>query len=83
MSSRWSTLSRERANSSRLPLVLLSDFDHSEDEDRIRSIGPIERGVILVVSTELEDEATVRIISARFASPAERRRYAEMIVGES
>jgi uncharacterized DUF497 family protein len=40
------------------------DADHSEDEDRIRSIGPIARGVIVVVSVEL-DETSIRIISAR------------------
>jgi uncharacterized protein len=59
------------------------DAEHSEDEDRIRSIGPIERGVIVVVSVERDDETTIRIISARFATPNERRRYADMIAGAS
>jgi uncharacterized protein len=58
------------------------DPDHSEEEERIRSIGPIARGVIVVVSVELDDETSIRIISARFATPNERRRYAEMIAGE-
>jgi uncharacterized DUF497 family protein len=58
------------------------DADHSEDEDRIRSIGPIARGVIVVISVELDDETSIRIISARFATASERRRYAEMIAGE-
>ena len=58
------------------------DADHSEEESRIRSIGPIARGVIVVVSVELDDEQSIRIISARFATPIERRRYAEMISGE-
>jgi len=67
-----------------LPLHLILeeyDFDHSADEDRIRSIGPIERGVILVVSTEREDGEVIRLISARLATPQERRCYADMIAG--
>lgn len=46
------------------------DEEHSQDEDRFISIGPIARGVILVVWTE-RDERTVRIISARFATKRE------------
>jgi uncharacterized DUF497 family protein len=46
------------------------DEEHSQDEDRIISIGPIARGIILVVWTE-RDESTVRIISARFATKRE------------
>lgn len=44
----------------------LEIFDelHSDDEDRFIAIGPISRGLVLVVYTErAEDE--VRIISAR------------------
>ena len=46
------------------------DEEHSQDEDRFISIGPIARGIILVVWTE-RDEGTVRIISARFATKRE------------
>jgi uncharacterized DUF497 family protein len=46
------------------------DEAHSEDEDRFISIGPIARGVILVMWTE-RDERTVRIVSARFAMKRE------------
>lgn len=52
------------------------DEDHSEDEDRFISIGPIDRGVILVVWTE-RDESTIRIISARFATKRETALYRE------
>ncbi len=48
----------------------LFDEDHSEDEDRFIAIGPIARGVVMVVWTE-RDEDTVRIISARFATKNE------------
>jgi hypothetical protein len=58
------------------------DLDHSGDEERIRSTGPIERGVILVVSTEREDGEVVRLVSARLATPSERWRYAGMIAGD-
>jgi uncharacterized DUF497 family protein len=50
------------------------DAAHSEDEDRYIAIGPIVRGLIVVVFTE-RDEETVRIISAREATRRERRRY--------
>ncbi len=54
----------------------LEIFDdlHSDVEDRFIAIGPIARGIILVVWTEGEDEA-IRIISARFATMRERRLY--------
>ena len=59
------------------------DIDHSDTEDRVRSIGPIARGLILVVTTERDDGASVRLISARLATTAERRRYADMISGST
>ena len=40
------------------------DDAHSETEDRFIAIGPIRRGIVLVVWTE-RDEAEIRIISAR------------------
>ena len=49
----------------------LFDDTHSDDEDRFIAIGPIRRGLVLVVWTE-RDEEVVRIISARWATPAER-----------
>lgn len=47
------------------------DHAHSVDEDRFIAIGPIAGGVILVVSTE-QDETTIRILSARWATKRER-----------
>ena len=57
------------------PLELtISDPDHSIGEYRFLSMGHSSRNRILVVSyTEREDR--VRIISARTASPKERRQY--------
>jgi uncharacterized protein len=49
----------------------LFDDDHSETEDRFLAIGPIARGLVLVVMTE-QDENSIRIISARWASKNER-----------
>ena len=49
--------------------LAIFDEDHSEDEDRFIAIGPIARGVIVVVHTEPAEEV-IRIISAR---PATRR----------
>jgi uncharacterized DUF497 family protein len=50
------------------------DNAHSDEEDRFVAIGPIARGIIVVVFTEL-DEKTIRIISARAATRREKRMY--------
>jgi hypothetical protein len=47
---------------------------HSDIEDRFIAVGPISRGLILVVWTE-RDEDTIRIISARWATKQERHLY--------
>ncbi len=54
------------------------DVDHSELEDRFITIGPIRRGVILVVWTE-RDENLIRIISARFATKREQTLYRDYV----
>jgi uncharacterized protein len=50
------------------------DDAHSDTEDRFIAIGPIKRGLVLVVWTEREED-TVRIISARWATKNERGLY--------
>ena len=50
------------------------DDEHSVIEDRFIAIGPIRRGLVLVVWTE-RDEETIRIISARWATKRERLLY--------
>jgi uncharacterized DUF497 family protein len=52
------------------------DEEHSDEEDRFIAIGPIKRGVIVVAYTE-RDEDVMRILSARMATKAERKRYEE------
>ncbi|HMJ83872.1 MAG TPA: BrnT family toxin [Vicinamibacterales bacterium] len=54
----------------------LFDDEHSETEDRFIAIGPIRRGIILIVWTE-RDEDEVRIISARWAKPREQLLFRE------
>ena len=57
------------------PLELtISDPDHSVGEFRFLSIGHSVRNRILLVSYT-EREERIRIISARTASPRERRQY--------
>jgi len=56
------------------------DEDHSDEEDRFVTTGshPVNRDIVLVISwTKRESDSgdTTRIISARRATPAERRRY--------
>ena len=50
------------------------DTEHSDSEDRFIAIGPIERGVVVVVYTE-RDEDIVRIIAARWANAREGSLY--------
>jgi uncharacterized DUF497 family protein len=50
------------------------DEDHSMVEERIISIGPIQRGLVVVVWTE-RDSDELRIISARMATRKERALY--------
>ena len=56
----------------------LDDEAHSEDELRYRAIGPIARGVVVVVYVEREEDF-LRVISARLATSPERRLYTEWI----
>jgi uncharacterized DUF497 family protein len=60
--------------------AIFSDPDHSGDEVREILVGQSERGRLLVVSfTERGDN--IRIISARAATPGERRRHEENPMG--
>lgn len=59
------------------PLSLtIADPDHSDDEDRFVLLGETFAGrLVVVVHTERGER--VRIISARLATPRERRSYEE------
>ena len=46
------------------------DDAHSDDEERFFAIGPISRGLVVVIWTE-RDLDTIRIISARKATTSE------------
>lgn len=50
------------------------DYEHSVAEDRFIAIGPIRRGLVLIVWME-RDEETIRIISARWATKYEQSLY--------
>lgn len=54
-------------------LELFDDLP-DDDEERFIAIGPVRRGVVLVVWTEIAEETT-RIISARWATKRERTAY--------
>jgi uncharacterized DUF497 family protein len=59
------------------PLSLtIPDPGHSEDETRFVIVGESPRGRLLVV-VHAEDQGTIRVISARAATPSERRSYEE------
>lgn len=60
----------------------IEDVEHSDTEDRFWTIGPISRGIVVVVWTERIDD-TIRIISARFADRAESARYRKYLRGAS
>ncbi len=62
------------------------DADHSDDEDRYvtTSAHPDDRNIVLIIAwTDRSTQAAriTRIISARVATPAERRRYGKEISG--
>lgn len=59
-----------------LSLTIL-DQDHSLEEARLLLLGRSARDRLLVVS-HTDDGTTIRIISARPATPLERRQYAEL-----
>jgi len=50
------------------------DEAHSESEDRFIAIGPVARGLVLVVWTSCDDDK-LRIISARWANEREHALY--------
>ena len=54
--------------------LVVFDEEHSQDEDRFIAIGPIRRGLVLIVWTERNDDV-VRIISARWATRSERELF--------
>ena len=60
------------------PVLEVYDAEHSETEDRFKSIGPISRGLVLVVWTERADDL-VRVISAWWATKTEEELYAEYV----
>lgn len=50
------------------------DEEHSDDEDRFIAIGPIRGGIVVVVTTEWNEDV-LRVISARWATLRERAMY--------
>jgi uncharacterized DUF497 family protein len=61
--------------------VLLDDPSHSDDEPRYVLLGLSEPFRILVVSHTVRDRGrTLRIISARKATPREREQYLEQVM---
>lgn len=60
--------------------LLISDPEHSDDEDRFALLGLSERLRILVVTHTLRDDGdTIRIVSARKATRREQRQYFDRV----
>ena len=59
---------------SELDYLEIFDSDHSDIEDRFIAVGPIERGLVVIVYTE-RDEERIRIIGARLANQREQVLY--------
>jgi uncharacterized protein len=55
--------------------MLLVEADPHLDEERWRVIGRVNMTTLFVVHTLVEDDQLIRIISARRATPGERKRY--------
>ena len=59
---------------------LIRDTDHSESEERFILIGfSAKLRILVVVHAYRQDEKEVRIISARKATPKERRQYGNFL----
>lgn len=54
------------------------DQDHSDTEERFIAVGPIARGLVVIVWTD-RDDGTIRIISARWATRKEQERYGHFL----
>lgn len=54
------------------------DADHSHDEERFICIGPIQRGIVLVVTVNVGTDV-MRIIPARLATSRESLPYAQFL----
>lgn len=63
---------KQRSASDKLYYIEMFDFEHSVDEDRYIALGKVG-DVLFVVFTEKKD--TIRLISARLATNAERSLY--------
>ncbi len=59
---------------SKVDYLEIFDSEHSEFEDRFIAIGPIVRGLIVIIYTEKEGEI-IRIIGARRANKNEQSLY--------
>jgi uncharacterized protein len=57
------------------------DEAHSDEEDRFIAVGFIARGVVLVVHTMRDDENTIRIIGARWATKHEKELFRNYVEG--
>jgi len=54
------------------------DIEHSAEEERFICIGPIARGIIVVVTVDVDIDV-IRIISARLATRREAVLYADFL----
>ncbi len=59
---------------SKVDYLEIFDSEHSDFEDRFIAIGPIQRGLVVVIYTEKEGEI-IRIIGARLANKNEQSLY--------
>ena len=58
------------------------DVEHSAEDERFICIGPIARGIVVVLTVDVEIDV-IRIISARLATRRESRLYADFLVERS
>jgi uncharacterized DUF497 family protein len=61
--------------------VEIYEREHSGEEDRFIAVGPIRRGVVVVVYVESQDDV-FRIVSARLATKRESQRFQEYLKGK-
>jgi uncharacterized DUF497 family protein len=67
--------------SSAVDYLEIYDEEHSQDEDRFIAIGPVAGRIVVVVFAEWPED-TIRVISARRATPREIQLYRGSMKGE-
>lgn len=69
----------DEASTALKDLLMVEFLDDSKGDERWVAFGMLSKPQLLIVVYEVKNEDTVRIISARKATPSERKEYEERV----